>query len=241
MLRHECRDNSCLENIPTVEHDYILHQECILSNDCEQQSEQQEQQEQEESQQQQQHQLTVEGSFQREDCAEYVNLLVKAADATTNQEEGEDEIGKSDVTNTDIKKEQESQCQNETRRSKRKSVRRNFETNRDSDEENYFENLNLSSRLRKAQASDKSEKIFFLCYLCDKEFLSKNVLKEHMYSHEEVRKTLSLKKTLETSQKNTCNLAKSPPSGKRSNKCPYCGKQYIYIISFSKHLKKHER
>ncbi|OAD52246.1 Zinc finger protein 26 [Eufriesea mexicana] len=178
-------------------------------------------------------------SFQREDCAEYVDLLVKAADAT--KREGQDEGEKSDITNTDVKAELESQFHGETRRSKRKLVRRNVEMKRDSDEENYFENLNLSSRLKKGQPSDQAEKFFFLCYLCDKEFLSKNVLKEHMHSHEEVRKALSLKKTPDTPQKNIYNLAKSPPSGKRSNKCPYCGKQYIYIISFSKHLKKHER
>ncbi|XP_016922264.1 zinc finger protein 62 isoform X4 [Apis cerana] len=226
ILKHENRDSDCLENISTVEHDYILQQKCILSNANQQ-----------EQLQQRHHQLTnSEESFQREDCTEYVNLLVKAADAT--KQERDDE-GEKSITNTDIKAEIDSQNQNETRRSKRKLVRRNIETKRDSDEENYFENLNLTSRLKKSL--DQSEKIFFLCYLCDKEFLSKNILKEHMHSHEEVRKALSLKKLPDTPQKNIYNLAKSPPSGKRSNKCPYCGKQYIYIISFSKHLKKHER
>lgn len=131
--------------------------------------------------------------------------------------------------------------QNETRRSKRRLARRTF-AERDSDEENYFENLNLSSRLKKAQA-DKTEKIFFMCYLCDKQFLSKNVLKEHMHSHEEVRKALSLKKTPEKPQKVQTNISatKTPPSGKKANKCPYCGKEYLYIISFTKHIKQHER
>ncbi|XP_029665616.1 zinc finger protein 845-like [Formica exsecta] len=131
--------------------------------------------------------------------------------------------------------------QNETRRSKRRLARRTF-AERDSDEENYFENLNLSSRLKKAQA-DKAEKIFFMCYLCDKQFLSKSVLKEHMHSHEEVRKALSLKKTPEKPQKIQTNISttKTPPSGKKANKCPYCGKEYLYIISFTKHIKQHER
>ncbi|XP_011647293.1 zinc finger protein Xfin-like [Pogonomyrmex barbatus] len=136
--------------------------------------------------------------------------------------------------------EQES-SQNETRRSKRRLARRIF-TERDSDEENYFENLNLSSRLKKAQA-DKTEKVFYMCYLCDKQFLSKSVLKEHMHSHEEVRKTLSLKKTPEKPQKVPTNVSmtKTPPSGKKANKCTYCGKEYLYIISFAKHIRQHER
>ena len=243
MLKHENQDNECLENISTVEHDYILQQECVLSNANEQEQEQQQQHHHHHHHHHHhyQHQLTPGESFQREDYTEYVNLLVKAADATIKQDEAKDEEEKLDITNTDIQQpEADSQYQNETRRSKRKLVRRNCETKRDSDEENYFENLNLSSRLKKDQSSDQSEKIF-LCYLCDKEFLSKNVLKEHMHSHEEVRKVLSLKRTPDTPQKDSCNVAKSPPSGKRSNKCPYCGKQYIYITSFSKHLKKHER
>lgn len=236
-LKHISSNGNCIENIPTIEHDYILQQEYILGNES--------QRERQQRQQQQQQQLISEETFPREDCAEYVNLLVKAADAT-NQEvedvaevEGEEEIEKSDIIKTDVKVEQD--CQNKTRRSKRKLVRRNIESTRDSDEENYFENLNLSSLLKKAQASDKSDKVFFMCYLCDKEFLSKNVLREHMHSHEEVRRALSLKKTPEKSQKSICSMSKSPPSGKRLNKCPYCGKQYIYIISYSKHLKKHER
>ncbi|XP_060818780.1 zinc finger protein 26-like [Bombus pascuorum] len=247
MLKHENGDNDCLENISTVEHDYILQQECILSSTNEQEQQQQhhdhqQHQHQHQHQYQHQHQHPSGESFQREDCSEYVDLLVKAADATTKQEDEEEdeEEEKSVITNTVVQPDADSQCQNETRRSKRKLVRRNFETRRDSDEENYFENLNLSSRLKKGQSSDQSEKIF-LCYLCDKEFLSKNVLKEHMHSHEEVRKVLSLKKTPDIPQKNVYNVTKSPPSGKRSNKCPYCGKQYIYITSFSKHLKKHER
>lgn len=171
--------------------------------------------------------------------------------------------------------------QGETRRSKRKLARRT-NTERDSDEENYFENLNLSSRLKKAQA-DK-EKVFFMCYLCDKQFLSKSVLKEHMHSHEEVRRALTLKKTPEKPQKMTTISSaslqppqrnktppprnktplppsgksllppppppgKTPPpsdktpspSGKKANKCPQCGKEYLYIISFNKHMKMHER
>lgn len=143
---------------------------------------------------------------------------------------------KADTNETVV--EQES-SQNETRRSKRRLTRRTF-TERDSDEENYFENLNLSSRLKKVQA-DKAEKIFFMCYLCDKQFLSKSVLKEHMHSHEEVRKTLSLKKTPEKPQKVQTSVVKTPPSGKKANKCPYCGKEYLYIISFTKHIKQHER
>ncbi|KZC05076.1 Zinc finger protein 91 [Dufourea novaeangliae] len=257
MLKHEPNEN-CIESISTVEHDYILHQECILTNDSQetpqqqedhhqQQEEQQQQQEEQQHQQQEeeeQQQLLSDESFSRDDCVEYVNLLVKATD-TTHQEDGdenENKPEKSNETNTNVKVEQSSQCcQSETRRSKRKSVRRNIDPMRDSDEENYFENLNLSSRLKRTEVFDKSEKVFFMCYLCDKEFLSKNVLREHMHSHEEVRKALSLKKSLDKPEKSVCSIAKTPPSGKRSNKCPYCGKQYIYIISFSKHLKKHEK
>ncbi|XP_029039600.2 zinc finger protein 26-like [Osmia bicornis bicornis] len=234
ILKHQSRDNNYIERIPPMEHDYILQQECILSNDG--------QQEQQEQQQQQQQQLNdSEESFPREDCAEYVNLLVKAADVTSQEDEDEEEQEEPDDAKMDIKIEEHSLCQNETRRSKRKLARRSFDAKQNSDEENYFENLNLSSRLKTVEPSDKSDKVFFLCYLCDKEFLSKSVLKEHMHSHEEVRKALSLKKPSETPEKSVCNVAKSPPSGKRSNKCPYCGKQYIYIISYSKHLKKHER
>ncbi|XP_014472291.1 PREDICTED: zinc finger protein 91-like isoform X2 [Dinoponera quadriceps] len=133
--------------------------------------------------------------------------------------------------------------QSETRRSKRKLARRAAERN--SDEENYFENLNLSSRLKRAQQADRA--VFFMCYLCDKQFLSKNVLKEHMHSHEEVRRALCLKKTPEKPQKVpqkviiSGSVVKTPPSGKKANKCPYCGKEYLYIISFDKHIKKHER
>ncbi|XP_003706907.3 uncharacterized protein LOC100875353 isoform X2 [Megachile rotundata] len=245
-LKHESREDDCIGRIAPMEHDYILQQECILSDDG-----QREHQEEEEQPQEQQQLNDSEESFPREDCAEYVNLLVKAADVTNqeDEDEDEDEPGGADDMKPDVKMEEGSPCQNEARRSKRKLVRRNqsIDTKRDSDEENYFENLNLSSRLKNVEDSDKSDKIFFLCYLCDKEFLSKSVLKEHMHTHEEVRKALSLKKTLETletletPQKNVSNPVKSPPSGKRSNKCPYCGKQYIYIISFSKHLKKHER
>lgn len=231
ILKHQSRDNNYIERIPPMEHDYILQQECILSNNG--------QQEQQEQQQQQQLNDSSE-SFPREDCAEYVNLLVKAADVTSQEDEDEDEQEEPDDAKTDVKMEEDSLCQ-ETRRSKRKLVRRSFDAKQNSDEENYFENLNLSSRLKSVEPSDKSDKVFFLCYLCDKEFLSKSVLKEHMHSHEEVRKALSLKKPSETPEKSVCNVAKSPPSGKRSNKCPYCGKQYIYIISYSKHLKKHER
>ncbi|XP_076639598.1 uncharacterized protein LOC143351675 isoform X1 [Colletes latitarsis] len=244
-LKYTSSNRNCIESIPTIEHDYILHHEYILGDENHQEQEERHQQ-----------QLISEESFPRDDCAEYVNLLVKAADATNQEEEedaiedvaedatvdeDEEEIKKSDVKKINVKIEQDSECQNEARRSKRNQIRRNIESTRDSDEENYFENLNLSSRLKKAQASDKSDRIFFMCYLCDKEFLSKNVLREHMHSHEEVRRALSLKKTPEKPQKPVSNIDKSPPSGKRLNKCPHCGKQYIYIISFSKHLKKHER
>ncbi|XP_076282106.1 uncharacterized protein LOC143209818 isoform X2 [Lasioglossum baleicum] len=232
------------ENISTVEHDYILQQDCILENDSQRKEGTGEQEEEREEQQ-----LISEESFSRDDCVQYVNMLVKAADVT-HREDGEDgdpsEIEQPDEegSRTNAKLEEDSQCQSETRRSKRKLVQSSTNPMRDSDEENYFENLNLSSRLKKAEDSDKWEKIFFMCYLCDKEFLSKNVLREHMHSHEEVREVLSLRKSVEKPEKDVerCNnLTKLPPSGKRSNKCPYCGKQYIYIISFSKHLKKHEK
>ncbi|XP_078040166.1 uncharacterized protein LOC144471720 [Augochlora pura] len=239
ILKHETNEN-CIDNISTVEHDYILQQECILANDGQRKEQNQDQEEEQEEQH-----LISEESFSRDDCVQYVNMLVKAANVTHREGEDPSEIEQPDEEDlrTNIKVEQDLQCQSETRRSKRKLVRKNTDSARDSDEENYFENLNLSSRLKKAEDSDKSERIFFMCYLCDKEFLSKNVLREHMHSHEEVRKALSLRKSIEKPEKDSerCSLTKSPPSGKRSNKCPYCGKQYIYIISFSKHLKKHEK
>ncbi|XP_043285163.1 zinc finger protein 91-like [Venturia canescens] len=139
---------------------------------------------------------------------------------------------------------------NETRRSKRRLSKRNC-TN---DEDNYFENLNLSSRLKRTQSQEKSEKTYFLCYLCDKRFLSKEILKEHMHLHEEVRRALSLKKQ-EKSDKSMTSPTKNPVpststtppitgnnlSGKKANKCPYCGKEYLYVISFNKHLRQHEK
>lgn len=109
-----------------------------------------------------------------------------------------------------------------------------------SDEETYFENLNLSSRLKKIK-TENSERLFFVCYICDKQFLSKDVLKEHMHSHEEIRQALTLKKSVEKTPKTSSAPVKTPPSGKRANKCPHCGKEYLYIISFNKHLKQHER
>ncbi|XP_053978850.1 zinc finger protein 91-like [Hylaeus volcanicus] len=225
--KYTSNTRNCIENIPTIEHDYILHHEYILGDETHQDD-------REEREVQQQEQIISEESFPREECAEYVNLLVKAADATNQEEEKQ-------ATEDEVKVEQDSESQNETRRSKRKLVRRNVESPRDSDEENYFENLNLSSRLKKVQAPDKSDRVFFMCYLCDKEFLSKNVLREHMHSHEEVRRALSLQETPVKPQKTISSSPKSPPSGKRLNKCPHCGKQYIYIISYTKHLKKHER
>ncbi|XP_015512877.2 zinc finger protein 808-like [Neodiprion lecontei] len=126
----------------------------------------------------------------------------------------------------------------ETRKSKRKSARRAPVLDHDSDEDNYFENLNLSSRLKQSQ-STKAEKVYYMCYICDKHFLSKGVLKEHMHSHEEVRKVMSLVKVPEKTQKVTLQT-KHSPSGKQPNKCPYCGKEYLYVISYNKHLKQHE-
>ncbi|KAG7199544.1 hypothetical protein KM043_014155 [Ampulex compressa] len=204
------------DSIAMEEHNYIMQQDCMVPRE--------------------QQNVPPEESFTHEQStAECTDTLTenKESDIGVTCEE-EMPNGK-----VDPPPEQES-VQNETRRSKRKLVRRTFTSERDSDEENYFENLNLSSRLKKAQA-DKSEKVFFMCYLCDKQFLSKNVLKEHMHSHEEVRRALSLKKTPEKPQKTTATVTKMPPSGKRANKCPYCGKEYLYIISFSKHLKQHER
>jgi hypothetical protein len=128
-----------------------------------------------------------------------------------------------------------------TRKSKRKVNQRKAHVDEEFVEDNYFENLNLSSRL-KVQL-DKPEKIFFICYLCDKQFLSKEILKEHMQSHEEVRKTLTYMKTEVEKPESPINSAslKSPSSGKHPNTCPHCGKEYLYIISYNKHLKQHEK
>lgn len=257
---------NCTEAIPTEEHDYIMQQQCMLPTEqlslqeemqesvseldqdaveyqetpSEQNQEIQADQNQEiqarqiyEIQAEQNQETKFQTELKQEDQAEQV----QENQAEQNQNDKE-ETPKADTSEPIV--EQES-SQNETRRSKRRLTRRIF-TERDSDEENYFENLNLSSRLKKAQA-DKTEKIFFMCYLCDKQFLSKSVLKEHMHSHEEVRKTLSLKKTPEKLQKvqTSVSVVKTPSSGKKANKCPYCGKEYLYIISFTKHIKQHER
>ena len=190
-----------------------------------------------------------------------------AKERETEQDQDQDQFQQprenSSVEQINLSLEQESP-QNETRRSKRKMIRRSTPSEHNSDEENYFENLNLSSRLKKTQMDNKSEKVFFMCYLCDKEFLSKGVLKEHMHSHEEVRRTLSLKKVgdkvqkITTPQKTTTpqkvtttpksstpqkstSPQRMPPTGKKPNKCPHCGKEYLYIISFNKHLRQHEK
>lgn len=134
----------------------------------------------------------------------------------------------------------EEPIQIETRKSKRKAAKRMVNVDRDSDEENYFENLNLSSRLKHRQPV-KSEKIYYMCYICEKQFLAKGLLKEHMHSHEEVRKVMSLVKVPDKSQKGSISSpTKNSPSGKQPNKCPHCGKEYLYIISYNKHLKQHE-
>lgn len=139
---------------------------------------------------------------------------------------------------TDKSNEQSSQI--EVRKSKRKSARKAAILDHDSDEDNYFENLNLSSRLKQSQP-EKTEKVYYMCYICDKHFLAKGVLKEHMHSHEEVRKVISLIKVPEKSQKSVVpSPTKHSPSGKQPNKCPYCGKEYLYVISYNKHLKQHE-
>ncbi|KAH0548426.1 zinc finger protein 26-like isoform X2 [Cotesia glomerata] len=111
------------------------------------------------------------------------------------------------------------------------------------DDENYFENLDLSSRLSQTPSTNKlDKKIFFMCHICDEEFLSKDLLKEHLHSHEEVKQRLSMKKTPEkVSQKNVSPIKSQPPSGKKPNKCPYCGKEYLYVISFKKHIKQHQK
>lgn len=137
-----------------------------------------------------------------------------------------------------------------TRRSKRKINQRKLQVDRCSDEDNYFENLNLSSRLKKVQ-SEKLDKIYFMCYLCDRQFMAKDVLKEHMYSHEEVKKNLLVSKkqtdkplkTPEKPKTDSASLTLSKPqsSGKQPNTCPHCGKEYLYVISFNKHLKQHEK
>ncbi|XP_012253228.2 zinc finger protein 729-like [Athalia rosae] len=126
----------------------------------------------------------------------------------------------------------------ETRKSKRKSAQKLPIIDHDSDEDNYFENLNLSSRLKQSPPN-KAESVYYMCYICDKHFLAKSILKEHMHSHEEVRKVMSLVKVPEKSPKIT-TPAKHCPSGKQPNKCPHCGKEYLYIISYKKHLKQHE-
>ncbi|XP_012542969.2 zinc finger protein 26 isoform X2 [Monomorium pharaonis] len=256
---------SCADMIPAEEHDYIMQQQCILpperlplreeiqetvpelgqdKNIVEHQDTPFEQNQEILTEQNQEIQIQQIHESQADLHNEEIQAELKqeAQAKEENQakqnQNNKEELLREEAKNVSVVEQQES-SQSETRRSKRRLARRTF-AERDSDEENYFENLNLSSRLKKAQA-DKAEKIFFMCYLCDKQFLSKSVLKEHMHSHEEVRKTLSLKKTPEKPQKVQTSVVKTPPSGKKANKCPYCGKEYLYIISFTKHIKQHER
>ncbi|KAK0163344.1 hypothetical protein PV327_007036 [Microctonus hyperodae] len=218
------------DSIMIEEHNYMIQQEYQLSSEQEQEL------------------MNQEGEANDHDAVEYLSMI------------GEDESEQKDTANDmGTLEDDKSECINEvgeqekndddaevvlaTRKSRRKSSRRNqMDVTNISNEDNYFENLNLSSRLTQYEV-EKSEKIFFMCYMCDKEFLSKDVLKEHMHSHEEVRRALGQKKTLEKSQhKNTSPLSKSqPPSGKKANKCPYCGKEYLYVISFNKHVKQHQK
>ncbi|KAG5310290.1 ZFP26 protein, partial [Acromyrmex insinuator] len=202
---------SCTDTIPTDEHNYIMQQQCIILH-TEQFFHKKMQETAEQNQEiptQQIHETLAE---QTEETP-VQNAQAEQENQTEQNQNQKMELLQNEVLKNDTNEPVvEESPQNETRRSKRRLARRIF-TERDSDEENYFENLNLSSRLKKVQA-DKTEKIFFMCYLCDKQFLSKSVLKEHMHSHEEVRKTLSLKKTPEKPQK---------------------------IISFTKHIKQHER
>ncbi|XP_072766934.1 uncharacterized protein [Anoplolepis gracilipes] len=259
---------SYIEAIPTEEHDYIMQQQCVLPTEqfsLQERIQQDTQVEQnivecqetlaeldQENQAEQIQETKVEQFQENQAEQSQENLVEQIQENQAEQiQENQSEQNQSDnkksfneemsTTDNEPVAERQDSPQNETRRSKRRLARRTF-AERDSDEENYFENLNLSSRLKKAQA-DKAEKIFFMCYLCDKQFLSKSVLKEHMHSHEEVRKALSLKKTPEKPQKVQTNISvmKTPPSGKKANKCPYCGKEYLYINSFTKHIKQHER
>lgn len=212
-LKSESINKSCTEAIPAEEHDYIMQQDYVINDQISAQ----------------------ECKENKQDEIQCSEQLIESSNSENCKLQGEH----MPLTNIDTLVEKDSSL-TEIRKSKRKSTRRTFTSDRDSDEENYFENLNLSSRLKRAQA-DKSEKIYFMCYLCDKQFLSKSVLKEHMHSHEEIRRALSLKKVPEKSQKIHNTSPKMPPSGKRANKCPYCGKEYLYVISFSKHLKQHEK
>ncbi|KAK2580433.1 hypothetical protein KPH14_006178 [Odynerus spinipes] len=212
-LKTENINENCTEAIPAEEHDYIMQQDYVMNEQI----------------------TSRESKTDKEDETQCDEQLTES----NMLEECKLQTEHMPLTNIDTLLEKDLSS-TEIRKSKRKSTRRTFTSDRDSDEENYFENLNLSSRLKRAQA-DKSEKIYFMCYLCDKQFLSKSVLKEHMHSHEEIRRALSLKKVPEKSQKVPSTSPKMPPSGKRANKCPYCGKEYLYIISFSKHLKQHEK
>uniref|UniRef100_A0A1B6K9G9 Protein krueppel n=2 Tax=Graphocephala atropunctata TaxID=36148 RepID=A0A1B6K9G9_9HEMI len=135
-------------------------------------------------------------------------------------------------------------------------------TDEDSDEANYFKHLNLRSKSKEGPTENlEPDKVFFMCYFCEKQFNSKIILKEHMYSHEEVRRTLSHKGTSECKKPLILSTDTTPlkislihstpakpkvydqsllPSGKKLNKCPHCGKEYLYISSYTKHLKQHE-
>lgn len=103
-------------------------------------------------------------------------------------------------------------------------------------EESYFENLNLSSRLKESKSAiHKPQQIFFVCYLCDDQFGSKELLKTHMSFHDEIKNMALISKVCDKS------VDKSPNSGKCQNKCPYCEKEYLYVNSYTKHIKQCQR
>ncbi|KYM97645.1 Zinc finger protein 26 [Cyphomyrmex costatus] len=232
VLSDEKNIQNCTDTVSTEGHNFIMQQQCIIFHTD---------------------QFSFHKKIQEEDVSELKHDTVKYEESLSEQNQEnhqakqnqndemellQTEVSKDDTNDeTSVPVVRQELPQNETRRSKRLARRTLAE--RDSDEENYFENLNLSSRLKKAQAN-KAEKFFFICYLCDEQFLSKCVLKQHMQSHEEVRRTLSVKKMLKKSR--TClPVVPTPSSGRKANKCPYCGKEYQYIISFNKHIKQHER
>ncbi|XP_034947213.1 zinc finger protein 62 homolog [Chelonus insularis] len=200
------------EGITIEEHNYMVQQGYSLSSE-------------------QEHEL-INQQVDDHDTTEYLTII---GEDERSVKETEGHLNNMDSEMTEVYVQEK--CENNTQsigENKHKIIQ-----NDGSNEENYFGNLNLSSRLSHGQ-ENKEDKVFFMCYLCDRQFISKDILKEHMHSHEEVRQALSLKKTPEKSVKNLSPIKGQPPSGKKANKCPYCGKEYLYVISFKKHIKQHQ-
>lgn len=217
----ESGDNGCkIENLTIGEHDYMVQQRYTLTNN------------------------DHEELLDQDDDHNSTDYTIIMDDNEMNDDENK-EINENHDTQI-VESEKPRVLNTEKNKNELSDDRNNLNDSVDTtDEANYFENLSLSCRLKRANA-DKSiddKKIYFMCFVCDRQFLSKEVLKNHMNSHNEVKKSLATKKKIPEKSIKTPVISspiKNSSSGKKLNKCPYCSKEYLYVISFNKHLKQHE-